>query len=206
MNNTDKINTRNIPKLPIEKAAALLVKKGVTKSAEFYKQYRDCKLPKIIPGDPKKFYKDEYQGWKSFIAMGKVYLESGKQIEEDLPSFVELKRVVKSQFISSRLAYVEAVKQGDLGDLAPLRPDILYGDDFKSWSFFLAKPGEGTFLPFVEARQKMQDIGIRNSVDWNKFCAKGKRPNDLPCQPSIYYVPDWKGWKNFTNKEKSAKN
>lgn len=69
MSNFDKINARNIPKLPIEQAAALLVLSGITKSADFYVRYKASEIPKVIPGDPKGYYAD-YDGWQGFIQLG----------------------------------------------------------------------------------------------------------------------------------------
>lgn len=190
------VNARNIPKLPLEKAAAVLIEKGITKSADFYKQYKERKLPPVIPGDPKSFYTD-YSGWRSFLKSGQAYLDHGNQVEIEIPTYDELKMMVRTYRISTRVAYTDAVKKGVLGDLAPLRPDNLYINDFSTWTAFLGKPNKGRFLTFEEAREKMKSLGIRNSVDWSELCSRGERPANLPHQPSIHYAGEWRGWKHF---------
>ena len=191
----EAVNARNIPKLPMEQAAALLVIKGITKSSDFYKQYRSS-VPKVIPNDPKKYY-EQFDGWRSFIDAGKAFLDEGKQPRENIPSYGELRRTVHERGISSRVAYVEAVKEGVLGELAPLRPDNLYLNEFSTWVSFLAKPGLHRFLSYDEASAKMKSMGITTSVEWAELCSRGERPDDLPYQPSVYYAENWKGWKDF---------
>ena len=193
--NIEAVNPRNIPKLPMEQAAALLIKKGITKSSEFYKVYKDA-VPRVIPNDPKNYY-EQFDGWRSFIAGGQAFLEQGKQPEEELPSFQALKARVNEKAISSRVAYVEAVKSGELGELAPMRPDNVYLDEFSTWVAFLAKPGVDRFLSFEDAQEKMKELGIKTSSQWMEYCAEGKRPDNLPYQPSVYYADQWKGWKHF---------
>ena len=196
MSNFDKINARNIPKLPIEQAAALLVLNGITKSTDFYVRYKASEIPKVIPGDPKGYYSG-YDGWQGFIQLGRDYLSAGNQPETEPPAFAELKKRVHEKRISSRVAYNAAVKDGMLGVLAPARPDIVYPDEFTTWTTFLAKPGEGRFLSFEDAQEKMKEMGIRHSVDWQRLCERGERPSDLPYQPSTHYSGQWKGWRDF---------
>lgn len=196
MTNFDTVNARNIPKLPLEQAAALLVMEGITKSADFYNKYKLHEIPKIIPGDPKGYY-DNYDGWRKFIQSGKDFLAQGKQPEREPPSFDEMRSLVTEKRISSRTAYNNAVRDGELGILAPSRPDIVYPDEFTTWTAFLAKPGEGRFLSFEDAKVKMKELGVRHSVDWAKLCERGERPTDLPYQPSTHYSGQWRGWKDF---------
>lgn len=194
------ISSRNIPKLPFESAAALIVEYGIFHKKEFNRAYKEHKIPKVVPRDPHKFY-DNYSGWDAFIDAGKTFLINGKQPEENIPTYIDLKKKVKALHISARTLYVEMVKSGMLGDLAPLRPDIIYGKDFQTWPAFLAKPGQGKFLSFKDAQKKINKMGIKNSVHWFKFCREEGKPDDLPYMPNEYYGHDWKGWINFLNKK-----
>lgn len=51
------------------------------------------------------------------------------------------------------------------------------------------------FLPFEEAREFVQTLGIVSQKDWQKYYQSGVKPQDVPTNPNRTYKD--KGWKNF---------
>jgi hypothetical protein len=103
--------------------------------------------------------------------------------------------MVQKKHISTRVAYNDSVKNGELGELAPARPDILY-KEFKGWSVFLAKSSSDVFVSFTEAKNIVKQMGIKTSTQWFELCSKGERPPEIPFNPKEYYS-EWHGWTEF---------
>ena len=43
----------------------------------------------------------------------------------------------------------------------------------------------------------VKEQGIKTKPQWEAFCKSGKRPSDVPSNPSRFYKEEWKGWKDF---------
>ena len=47
------------------------------------------------------------------------------------------------------------------------------------------------YLPFNEARNKVRELAkqhnLKNSSDWSEFVKSGKKPDNIPSNPSSYY-------------------
>lgn len=194
MINLANVNARNIPKLTMEKAAAYVVAQKLTKQKDFKEAYKNNNVSRVVPRDPRKFY-SSFTSWAEFVAIGeREYLQNGSP-STTIPTYEALREVVQKKHISTRLSYNESVKNGELGELAPARPDILY-QEFKSWSFFLAKSNSDVFVSFAEAQSKVREMGIKTSTQWYELCSKGNRPPDIPFNPKEYYS-EWQGWTAF---------
>jgi hypothetical protein len=50
---------------------------------------------------------------------------------------------------------------------------------------------EKGYLPFEEAKEKVRELAkqydLKNSSDWTEFVKSGKKPDDIPSNPSSYY-------------------
>ncbi len=196
MKSLASVNARNIPKLSMSKAAAYVVHEKLTVQKDFKEAYKQNRVARVVPRDPRKYY-SSFTDWASFIEIGKREYEKNGAPCIDIPSYEALKERVKQQHISTRLAYTESVKNGELGELAPARPDIVY-PEFKGWSLFLAKSNSDVFLPFKQAKQRLKEIGVKTSSQWFEMCSQGKRPPDVPFNPKEYYS-EWQGWRHFLN-------
>jgi len=57
------------------------------------------------------------------------------------------------------------------------------------------------FLSYEEARKAVKDLGLSSSTQWRRYCQAGKRPDNLPSDPSLVYKNNgWKGWRHFFSK------
>jgi superfamily II DNA or RNA helicase len=52
----------------------------------------------------------------------------------------------------------------------------------------------GGFWPFKKARPFVHRLGLKNHIEWLAYVRSGKKPNDIPANPSISYGKDWAGW------------
>ena len=48
--------------------------------------------------------------------------------------------------------------------------------------------------PFKEARAFVHFLGLKNAYDWTTYCKSGKKPSDMPANPTAIYREQWKGW------------
>ncbi len=51
------------------------------------------------------------------------------------------------------------------------------------------------FLPFEQARELVRKLPISSKTEWARYWASGKRPPDIPADPSKAYADSgWRGW------------
>jgi hypothetical protein len=46
--------------------------------------------------------------------------------------------------------------------------------------------------PFKKARAFVRDLGCKSQVEWFDYCTSGKKPTDIPSNPTLAYAG--KGW------------
>lgn len=60
-----------------------------------------------------------------------------------------------------------------------------------------ARPHQTVFLPFAEAREFAQSLGLKSSREWVTHC-KSERPMDIPANPDqVYKHMGWAGYSDF---------
>jgi Post-segregation antitoxin CcdA len=47
---------------------------------------------------------------------------------------------------------------------------------------------------FDEAKEYVQCLGLRNQLDWREWCKSGRKPTDIPSDPSRIYKNEWIAW------------
>jgi 3-mercaptopyruvate sulfurtransferase SseA len=82
----------------------------------------------------------------------------------------------------------------------PSAPQVIYANTgWAGWGDWL---GNGTvanqlrqYLPFLKARSFVHRLGLKSRGEWDKYCASGKKPPDIPANPPRVYAKDgWSGW------------
>src|SRR2546430_13214891 len=53
--------------------------------------------------------------------------------------------------------------------------------------------GERYWLPFVQAREFVRQLGLKNLPEWQAYCKSGEKPADVPINPEKVYKAEWKG-------------
>ena len=65
-----------------------------------------------------------------------------------------------------------------------------------------------TKRPFQQARKFVQALKLKSIAEWNQYCKSGKKPPDIPANPTIYNKEwtkwgDWLGTGTLSSTEKS---
>jgi hypothetical protein len=55
----------------------------------------------------------------------------------------------------------------------------------------------GIHRPFEQARDFVRSLGLKDVIEWLDYCKSGKRPADIPSDPSLFYRG--KGWISYTD-------
>jgi hypothetical protein len=72
----------------------------------------------------------------------------------------------------------------------------------KAFARSLGHNGKRDFLPFEEARKVVSSLGIKKTNDWITYCTSGKKPSDIPVNPTTAYEDDWTSWEDWLGTKK----
>jgi len=143
--------------------------------------------PDDIPGNPNKVYKDK--GWKGIGD----FLGTGNIANKDrvYRSFEEARKFAQSLGLKSLREWREYCKSGKNPEDISASPHKTYKDEYKGIGDFL---GTGTirtqdrvYKSFKEAKKFVQSLNLKSRTEWYKYCNSGKKPNDIPANPSKVY-------------------
>ena len=89
------------------------------------------------------------------------------------------------------------VESGEKPADIPSKPDYTYAETgWSSWGDWL---GTGRiadqlreYWPFMRARRFVRGLGLQSQAEWYDYCASGKKPLEIPSNPSNTYAG--KGW------------
>lgn len=123
-------------------------------------------------------------------------------------SFNEAKKFVHSLSLKSTKEWKTYCKSGTKPQNIPLYPDRVYEKDWISWGRLVST---GTVTPrreyrsFDAARDYVTELGLKNQEEWRKYSKSGKKPKDLPANPTSVYRKHWKGWGDWLGTRKNRK-
>jgi|SRR5690554_1776088 len=195
--------SRLVSKLPMNMAAAKLVKMGVETSYDFKLltlregRFEKVSRPYDVPGNPATFY-ENFTSWEHFIQAGRDYLDSGKEVPE-IPSYEEMKKILKEHKVDTRQKFKQLLKNKHIVPSAPKAPERYYADSWEGWDEFLAP--NSRFLPYEEAKKIVREFRLLSSAHWRELCRRGARPEGIPSLPHRDY-PEFEGWPEFLGYEK----
>lgn len=137
------------------------------------------------------------------MAYKKKNKKPGK-IKETYPYHLA-KQVVQSQGIVSKTDYERWWNYNRPKGL-PKKPDIIYKREMGvfSWKDFLGIDNifpdkKFTFRSYEDCKKFLYPLGLKNSLEWYKFCKEKQKPDDIPNAPMHYYGKkgEWVSWKDF---------
>ena len=175
-----------------EEAQAIVQKAGIKTSIEYKKRYKELGLP----SNPYVTYKAQgWSGWRDFLGTGRIKRKNFLSLEE-------AQALVQKAEIKTLREYKKRYKE--LGRL-PSAPNATYKDQgWKGWNDFLGterirlvtgRITRTNFLNFEEARQIVQEAGIKTNIEYQK---RYKELGRLPSEPNFIYIHQgWKGWRDF---------
>ena len=129
--------------------------------------------------------------------------------ESYLP-YEDAKEFVKTIELKSKKEWDEyAIKRRKLPLNIPKYPDITYRSTEKNqgwidWADWLGvKPIKKR--SYEETKKYVSKLGLKSSVEWEKYVMSGMLPADIPKYPQYHYKKDWKSWTEFIRNSKSKK-
>jgi superfamily II DNA or RNA helicase len=96
-----------------------------------------------------------------------------------------------------------AIEKGRIptGKIVEIEGDIPVGMKIKLGDFADAistrlwqSVGRANWRPFEDARAFARSLGLKSHLDWVAYCRSGKRPADVPANPSVSYAKEWSSW------------
>jgi hypothetical protein len=169
---------------------------GLKNCNEWQAWSRSPKRPKNIPSAPGVVY--EKEGWKGFGDwLGTGRIANQKMVYRPFQKARAFARNLGLKNIDEWRAWT---KWPERPKDIPTDADKVYKNKgWKDWADWL---GTGRIYlnsyghrPFEEARKYARSLGLKNSLEWIKFCKSGAKPKDIPYQPFIVYKG--KGWISY---------
>lgn len=196
-------SSHNIEFLSFEDARDFVRKLGIQTTKDWEKYCINElvgyeKKPHNIPRSPEQVYRRK--GWINY----KDWLHE-KQM-----NFKEAKEFVKELNLKTKNEWYIYCK-GKISDLPvkpnniPRDPDLRYREEWINWEDWLLGSTNkiyGEWRIFDEAKRFIKQLGIKNTLDWKKYC-KGelegfdKKPDDIPTAPDYVYKNF--GWINYAD-------
>ena len=194
----DFLKTGNVAKKEFRSftdAKKFAQKLGFRQVQEWIEYCKSGKHPKDIPAAADNAYKKEWKGWPDFLG----YDSTGKR---KLRTFGDVKKFIQKLKIQNRREWENYCKSDKKPNDIPYSVSNVYKKEWKGWGDFL---GTGRISvtamsknkrSFNEARKYARSLKCTNIADWTKHSKSGKKPNDIPGDPTIY-KKEWKGWGDF---------
>jgi superfamily II DNA or RNA helicase len=172
---------------------------GLKSNREWRDYCKSGKRPDDIPTNPDKIYaKSGWSGWGDWLGTNSVASYS-----RQYRPFSEARRFVQTLGLRSHVDWLNYCKSGKRPDDIPTSPDKTYAKTgWTSWGDWL---GTGRvalrlrrFRSFQQARAYVRSLNLKSSGDWFKYSRSGKRPEDIPSNPSDKYLKvGWAGWADW---------
>lgn len=165
---------------------------------------------KNVPGDPSKRYKDEWEGWGSFLGTNNV---PSKSLTKKFGTLEQTKLWFKKTQIYSVRQFRSLANNNEKPESIPSCPDKFYNVPYSE--LLVEKPKK--ILPFEEARAIVRKCNIKDYLAFRKY--KKDHPKEfefIPGSPDRVYGREttiiengkiiieagpWDGWPDFLNPE-----
>jgi len=152
---------------------------------EWNEYCKSGKRPDDIPVYANEVYKNKgWINWGDFLGTGNI-----ATYNKEYRSFGEARDFVQSLNLKGQKEWREYCKLGKNPDDIPADPSQVYKG--KGWissgDFFGTNQKRGGWVGFKEARIFAQSLNLKSKEEWNEYCKSGKRPDDIPADPSQVY-------------------
>ena len=186
--------------LPFEEAREFVRKLELKGKNKWFEYCKFENKPKNIPNYPNEYYKNKWGGWDDFLGV------------KQFATFEDAKIFAQSLGFKSGNEWKKYCKSGNKPDCIPSAVSGVYRNrGWKGWGDFLGTGNiavfNKNFRPFKDAAKFVQELNLKNSRNWHKYCKSGNKPDDIPYVPSSTYkddgwisMGDWLGSKNIAVK------
>ena len=150
-----------------------------------------------MPTNPNVVYKNK--GWISW----NDWLGTKKGFNGEYLSYEDAKLYIKKFNLKSQTEWKAFVKSNNKPHNIPSNPNSVYLNS--GWKGFGDWLGTGIianfnrkYRNFNEAREFIQSLNLKNSVEWENYRKSINKPMDIPSNPNITYKDSgWKGIKDW---------
>ncbi len=182
--------------MPFEEARSFVHSLKLKNQPQWQVYVKSGKKPQDIPANPNNIYKGI--GW---VNLGD-WLGTGTmatQQREYLP-FNKARSFARSLNLKGSEEWAAYCALGKKPDDIPSNPKNTYKDfGWAGYGDWLGTGNIANFLreyrSFDKARAFARSLNLKNVKEWNKYCDSGKRPKDIPRNPSQTYKDE--GWISY---------
>ncbi len=182
--------------LPFEDARTFVRKLRLRNDHDWREYCKSGKKPENIPSNPDNTYFEKgWLGIGDWLGTNKIANAKKKFL-----SFNEARAFCWNLNLRNYVEWCNYRKLGDKPNKIPSNPDIVYKrKGWVGWGDWLGTNVQGTrsrdFLTFQKARKFVHGLNLKSSKEWRYYCLSGKKPENIPANPSYTYVN--KGWLSF---------
>jgi hypothetical protein len=174
---------------PFKEARAFAHGLGLKSESEWRAYSKLGQKPDDIPANPRsKYAKAGWNDWGDWLGTGTIATRHRQH-----RSFKEARAFARGLGLKSVDDWAVYSKSGKRPADIPATPDHVYLDDgWASWGDWLGTgavgPGLRQYRSFKDARAFVRGLGLTAFIEWVEYCASGKRPDDIPSNPSLNYA------------------
>ena len=181
---------------PFEEARAFVQSLGL-KRYQWAAWCNSAKRPQDIPATPRKVYNAEWVSWGDWLGTGNVHTK------RFLP-FEEARAYVHGLGLKSQTEW-NIWRRTHRPPEIPSNPPSAYRAEWKSWGDWFGtgyvNHADRRFRPFEDARTFVHSLRLTGQLEWQAWCAAGKKPDDIPAIPKRRYRQEWKSWPDWLGYE-----
>lgn len=118
-------------------------------------------------------------------------------MKKEFRSFKDARKFVRKLNLKTEHEWREHYSSGKLPDDIPNSPHHTY----KEWNGIGDWLGTGrianqkkVYLKFESAKKFVHSLNFKNKSQWDKYCKSGKKPENIPADPSSHYKSIFKGY------------
>jgi hypothetical protein len=158
------------------------------KGEKEWREYRQSgNKPYDIPSNPDSAYKNKgWIDWGDWFGTGRIADQFRKY-----RSFDETKKFVLEMEIKTQKEWIVYVKSGNKPYDIPSNVQKSYKKEWIDWGDFLGTgriaSKDRQYRSFEEAKKFVQNLGLKNSIEWREYCISGNKPDDIPSNPWLVY-------------------
>lgn len=157
---------------------------GLLNSKQWHEYCKSGKKPIDIPSTPANVYKSEYRDIGDWLGTGRT---------RHYRPFIEARAFVRALHLESSNQWRNYCQSDQKPSDIPSNPQHAYRGEYKSLKDWLGTE----YLPFSDARTFVQQLGLKNHLDWLAYCKSGQKPINIPSTPGQTYRSEYKGLKDW---------
>jgi len=178
--------------LSFEQARAYSRSLGLKSYKEWKKFTVSGTRPSNIPPNPHYVYREKWKGYVDWLGTGRI--RSSRFL-----SFEQARTYSRSLGLKSYKEWKTFCVSEKKPSNIPTNPLQTYREKWKGYGDWLGtgRIRSGNSRPFEQARKYARSLDISNLREWREFCKSGKKPSDIPVDPSKTYWKEWISWTDW---------